>query len=183
MRRLIATAADRRSAMFRRSRVLRNGLALASASALAASLIASVPASAASPSADIAVTNSASVPVIPSGVFVYETFTITVTNLGLDTAQNVATSDWTIFEGVTATAPAGVSCATPPANSWGTTTCTTPSLGPGAAMTIQLRGKVLAMPNQCVLGNVARATSDTYDPNLNNNTATATIRSSQLRCR
>ena len=50
-------------------------------------------------------------------------------------------------------------------------------------MTIQLRGKVLAMPNQCVLGNVARATSATFDPNLNNNTATATIRSSQFRCR
>ena len=83
--------------MFRRSRVLRNGLALVSASALATSLIASVPASAASPSADIAVTNSASVPVIPSGVFVYETFTITVTNLGLDTAQNVAMSDSTIL--------------------------------------------------------------------------------------
>jgi hypothetical protein len=120
--------------------------------------------------------------VIPSGVLVYETFTITVTNLGLDNAQNVAMSDGTIFEGVTATAPGGVSCATPPANSWGTTTCTTPSLGPGAAMIIRLRGKVLAMHNQCVLGNVARATSATFDPNLNNNTATAIIRSNQLGC-
>jgi uncharacterized repeat protein (TIGR01451 family) len=179
MKGLIATAADRKSAMFRRSRVLRNGLAVVSASTLAASLIAAVPASAAT-SADIAVTNSASAPRIPGGVFVNETFTITVTNLGQDQAQNVAMSDSTIFEGITA--PAGVSCATPPTNSWGTTTCTTPSLKPGAAITIWLRGKVLAMHNQCVLGNVARATSATPDPNLNNNTATAVIRSTQLRC-
>ena len=168
--------------MFRRSRMLRTGLALVSASALATSLTASVPASAASPSADIAVTNSASAPRIPGGVFVYETFTITVKNLGPDEAQNVAMSDTTIFEGVSATAPAGVFCATPPANSWGTTTCTTPSLSRGAAMTISLRGKVLAMHNQCVLGNVARATTATLDPNLNNNTATAIIRSTQLGC-
>jgi hypothetical protein len=33
-----------------------------------------------------------------------------------------------------------------------------------------------------VLGNVARATSATPDPNLNNNTATAIICSNQLRC-
>jgi len=182
MKRLIATAADRRSAISRRSRVLRNGLAVVSASALAASLIAAVPASAAT-SADIAVTNSASAPVILWGVFVPETFTITVTNLGPDAAQNVAVSDITIFEGVTA--PAGVSCATPQPNSFGTTTCTIPSLKPGPlnAITISLRGKVLAMSNQCVIGNVARATSTTPDPNLNNNTATASIRSNQFRCR
>jgi Domain of unknown function DUF11 len=168
--------------MFRRPRVLRNGLALVSASALATSLTAPVPAVAASQSADIAVTNTASAPVISSGVLVPETFTITVKNWGLGEAQNVAMSDTAIFAGVTATAPAGVSCATPPANSWGTTTCTTRSLGPGAAMTIKLRGKVLAMHNQCVLSNVATATSATFDPNLNNNTAAAIIRSNQLQC-
>ncbi len=168
--------------MCRRSRVLRIGLVLVSVSALAVSLTASVPASAASPFADIAVTNSASAPVISSGVFVTETFTITVKNRGPDKAQNVSMSDSTIFVDVNATAPAGVSCSTPPSNSSGTTTCTTQSLMRGASMTIKLRGKVLAMHNQCVLSNVARASTATLDPNLNNNAAAAIIRSNQPQC-
>jgi hypothetical protein len=116
-------------------------------------------------------------------VSVPEVFTITVTNQGPDTAQNVAMSDATIFQGVTATAPAGVSCTTPPYNTLGTTTCTTPSLERGQVMTISLRGKAFVFPNQCETGNLARATSATPDPNLNNNTAGVSIRSTQFRCR
>lgn len=176
---------DRRSAIFRRSRVLRNGFALLSASALATSLTAPVPAAAASPSADIAVTNSTSAPVIPSGVYVTETLTITVTNQGPDEAQNVTMTTHTMygFGGLTATAPAGVTCTTPPTNSVnGAVTCTTPSLMPNAVMTIKLRDRVLFFHNQCVLQNTATATSTTPDPNLNNNTAAAIIRSNQLQC-
>lgn len=171
--------------MVRRSSVLRNGLAVVSASALAASLIAAVPAAAASPSADIAVTDSASAPVIPSGVDVIDTFTITVTNQGPDGAQNVVMKTHTEFGfgGLTATAPAGVSCTTPPPISFnGAVTCTTPSLMPNAVMTIKLRDRVFFFHNQCAQQNIATTTSTTPDANLNNNTAAATIRSNQLQC-
>jgi hypothetical protein len=87
------------------------------------------------------------------------------------------------FGGLTATAPAGVSCTTPPPYGFnGAVTCTTPSLMPKAVMTIKLRDRVLFFHNQCVLGNMATATSATPDPNLNNNTAVAIVRSSQLQC-
>jgi uncharacterized repeat protein (TIGR01451 family) len=121
--------------------------------------------------------------VIPEGQEKAVTFTITVTNRGPDIAQNVAMSYTpTVFVGVTATASAGVSCATPPPNGFGTTTCTTPSLGRGGSMKIKLQGKVLLFYNQCELGKVATASSATPDPNLNNNTAEVIIRSSQPRC-
>jgi hypothetical protein len=118
--------------------------------------------------------------VIPSQTPVIETFTITLKNRGLDEAHNVAMSDTTlIFVGVTATAPAGVSCATPRRNSMGTTTCTTPSLSPGAVMTIELRAKFLLFDKQCAAGNLASARSGAHDPNRNNNTATAIIQSNR----
>jgi uncharacterized repeat protein (TIGR01451 family) len=157
--------------MFRRWRVLRNGLAVVSASALAASLIAAVPASAASPSADIAVTDSASASVVPQGGIV--TFTMTVTNLGPDAAQNVVMKTGGTFVGVKAPAHVSVSCAT----SSGIPTCTTPSLPSGGTpVTIVTRRKVFYWPHQFGQSNEAWATSDTFDPNLNNNVAYATYR-------
>jgi hypothetical protein len=109
-------------------------------------------------------------------------FTITVTNQGPDTARSVAMSDATILQGVTATAPAGVACTTPPYNTLGTTTGTTPSLGKNQVIKISLRGTALVFPTN-VTGNLARATSATPDPNLTNNTAGVSIPSSQSRCR
>jgi uncharacterized repeat protein (TIGR01451 family) len=179
MKGLIATAADQRSAMLRRSRVLRNGLAVVSASALAASLIAAVPASAASTSADIQVTDSANTFFANQGQVV--TYTATVTNLGTYDAQNVVMKTGGLFAG--ATAP-GVSvfCASSSGIS-AVTTCTTPSLPVGKVVTIKVTRQVLWLGlNQCSQGDEAWATSDTFDPNLNNNTAYATVHHNTFYC-
>jgi uncharacterized protein DUF11 len=180
MKGLIASAADRRSAIFRRSRVLRNGLAVVSASALAASLIAAVPASAATtPSADIAVTDSASTFFAYQGQLV--TYTATVTNLGPYDAQNVVMKSGGLFARVTAPG-VSVSCASSSGFS-AITTCTTPSLQIGKTVTILVTRQVLWLGlNQCAQGDEAWATSATFDPNLNNNTAYATVHHNTFIC-
>lgn len=166
---------DRRSAMFRRPRVLRNGLVLVSASALATSLIAAVPAVAASPSADIAVTDSPTGAVVPQGGFV--TYTAAFRNLGPDAAQNVVMKTGGTLGSVTASPGVSVSCVfTPSIPTWGIVTCTTPSLPSGDSVTISVPPHhVFYFHNQCGQGDEAWATSDTFDPNLNNNVAYATI--------
>jgi hypothetical protein len=176
MKRLIATSADRRSAMFRPRRVLRNGLAVVSASALAASLMAAVPASAAkttaSPSADIAVTDSASASVVRYPSFV--SFTATFTNLGPDAAQNVVMKTGGAGGHVTGLSPGvSVSCTSTSGIS-GITTCTTSSLPSGDWVKIGVTRQAWL----CGGGDEAWATSDTFDPNLNNNTAYATYKTS-----
>jgi len=167
--------------MLRRSRVLRNGFAVVSASALTASLIAAVPASAASPSADIQVTDSASTLFASNGQLV--TYTATVTNLSkTDPAQNVVMKTGGPFAGVKASPGVSVSCASG-SGFTAITTCTTPSLTPGAVVTAWVRRQVLWLGlNQCAQGDEAWATSDTFDPNLNNNTAYATVRHNTTYC-
>jgi hypothetical protein len=142
-----------------------------SASALAAFLIAAVPASAAS-SADIAVTASPYSAVVPQGGFV--TSTATVTNLSTtDAAQNVVLKTGGTLGRVTTSPGVSVSCAT--SNSGPTiTTCTTPSLPSGGWVTISVPHHVFYFPKQFGQGDEAWATSDTFDPNLNNNVAYAT---------
>jgi hypothetical protein len=163
---------DRRSTMFRRSRVLTNGLALVSASALATSLTASVPASAAG-SADIAVTASPYSAVVPQGGFV--TSTATVTNLSTtDASQNVVLKTGGALGRVTTSPGVSVSCATSSSSGPTITTCTTPSLPSGGWVTISVPHHVFYFPHGFGGGDEAWATSDTFDPNLNNNVAYAT---------
>jgi uncharacterized repeat protein (TIGR01451 family) len=128
-------------------------------------------------SADLATTISASQPRPIVGS--YESFTITVTNKGPDTAQSVAVSDsWTAFStfvGVSASAPLGAMCTAPPVGSRGAVTCTTRSLAHSASITVVLTVRVEGFTNQ-LLQDTASATSTTSDPNSANNTATIALR-------
>jgi uncharacterized repeat protein (TIGR01451 family) len=128
-------------------------------------------------SADLATTISASQPnpIVGSN----ESFTITVTNNGPDTAQSVAVNDhWTNFStfvAVSVTAPSGARCTAPPVGSRGTVTCTTASLARSASITLVLTLRVEGFTNQ-LLQDTATATSTTSDPNSANNTATIALR-------
>jgi hypothetical protein len=175
MKRLIATVADRRSALFRRSRVLRNGLAVVSASALAVSLTAAVSASADTSSADMAVTDS------PVGAYVPQYGTVnlkaTYTNLGPGAAQNVVMKTGGTLGSVTTSPGINVSCVfSPEYPGWGIITCTAPLLPAGDSVTISdAPHRVFYFHNQCGGGDEAWVTSSTPDPNLNNNTAYASF--------
>jgi large repetitive protein len=109
-------------------------------------------------------------------------FTVTVTNHGPSTAQNVTVTDnWyglSEFYGLQATAPAGVSCTTPPVGKLlgpRVVTCTTSSLGTGQSAVIRLVLRVESLGRGPLLQNTATATSTTPDPNPANNTASDTM--------
>jgi uncharacterized repeat protein (TIGR01451 family) len=135
---------------------------------------AAAPAAAATPeSADLATT------VLP-GLFSRGniTYGITVANHGPSYAQTVLMSDnwWggmmVTFVSVRGSSPSGVSCTASPAGSPGTVTCTTASLAPGASMAVALMVHVGFLFHHQLLGDNARASSQTFDPNTANNTAT-----------
>jgi large repetitive protein len=109
-------------------------------------------------------------------------FTVTVTNQGPSTAPDVTVTDnWSgmsEFYGVQPTAPAGVSCTTPPIGKLlapRVVTCTTSSLGPGQSVVIGLVLRVETLFARALLQNTATATSTTPDPNPANDTASDTI--------
>ncbi len=146
-----------------------------------------------SPSADVAVTNIASRALISPYTITPVTYTITVTNLGNgtgqnDTAQNVVMTDSTMYyQSVNTTgSTVPVQCTTPAVNGFGTVSCTTPSLRrtstSGDVMKITLNAKVSLFSNQCTTGNVANVTSSTFDPNLSDNTAAVSFKSTAFRC-
>jgi uncharacterized repeat protein (TIGR01451 family) len=128
-------------------------------------------------SADIATTVQGQSTRITSG---YITYSITVTNHGPNYAQAVVMSDnwWsgiTGFYSVTGSAPSGLSCTAPAVGSVGTVTCTTASLAPGASMAIRLTIHVRILFHNQLLIDTATASSQTFDPNTANNTATWVI--------
>jgi uncharacterized repeat protein (TIGR01451 family) len=126
-------------------------------------------------SADLAVTKTDSPDRVPSGTNL--TYTITVTNNGGATAQNVTMSDTvpanTTF--VSLNAPAGWTCTTPPPEGTGTVSCTIGSLANGASATFTLVVHVDAgTADGTVITNTANAGATTGDANTGNNSATAT---------
>jgi uncharacterized repeat protein (TIGR01451 family) len=134
-----------------------------------------LPASADTPSADLATTMEATGNAIFGD---YVSFTATVTNEGPNHAEDVVVSDNFLpatFAGVSASAPSGASCTGPPVGGIGTITCTTRVLAPGRAMKITVRLRSRALHNQ-LLSNAANAASSTYDPNTGNNAASVTLR-------
>lgn len=155
--------------------------ALAAIAALAAALVAIVlfattapTASAATESADLATTVLGPGAVTRGNV----TYGITVANHGPNYADTAVMSDnwWggmmVSFVSVRGSAPSGVTCTAPPAGSPGTVTCTTASLAPGTSMAIALTVHVGFLFHHQLLGDSATATSQTFDPNTANNTAT-----------
>jgi uncharacterized repeat protein (TIGR01451 family) len=125
--------------------------------------------------ADLAVTNSASpIIVLPGGNI---TYTQTVTNNGPLDAVNVVFSEGipanTVYESITT--PAGWTCTTPAVGGTGSITCTDPDLANAGTANFTVVVKVgtgTTYGTQIV--DVDTVTSGTNDPNLANNTATAT---------
>jgi uncharacterized repeat protein (TIGR01451 family) len=158
--------------------VHRKGLIMMSAFAAAVLWAAPAPSASAatSPSAELASTVMGPARFYFSGNITYR---ITVTNQGPAYAQTVIVSDswWggfmTTFYSVSGSAPSGVLCTTPPVGSYGTVTCTTGSLAPGASVAIALTIHVRAVLHNQLLDDTATATSPTFDPNTANNTARA----------
>ena len=102
-------------------------------------------------------------------------YTITVTNAGPSNAKNFVLSDpiptHTTFRSLTS--PAGFSCSTPPVGNTGLISCTHPSLPLGTyafSAVVQLDQDTL---RGTTISDTATVTSDTIDPALANNTATA----------
>jgi uncharacterized repeat protein (TIGR01451 family) len=143
--------------------------------------VAGAASAATTPSADIAVTDNASTYFASQGQLV--TYTATVTNpLGPDAAQNVVMKTGGLFAGVTASSGVSVSCASS-SGITAITTCTTPLLKPGEWVKFWAQRQVLWLGlNQCGQGDEAWLTSDTFDPNLSNNTAYATVHHNTTYC-
>src|SRR5207247_6612818 len=113
-------------------------------------------------------------PVRPGGTL---TYTIGVSNAGPNAAASVTMNDplppLTTFQSMPT--PAGWSCMTPAAGSPGTVNCTTATLASGATATFTLVVQVSpAALDGSTIVNAATVSSATFDPNLMNNTATAT---------
>jgi uncharacterized repeat protein (TIGR01451 family) len=99
------------------------------------------------------------------------TYTITVTNLGPNTATNVTLIDnlpsGTTFQSILSNG----SCTTPPVGGTGTVSCSFASIASGVSQTITLVLNVTQGGNG--LTNIVNVTSAVPDPNGANNTATA----------
>jgi len=120
-------------------------------------------------SADLSLTNSGPSSVISGGTI---TYTITVKNLGPDTALSLSMTDstpaGTTFASVTAS---GGSCTAPPVGGTGTVTCVLASQPKGATLTVSLVLNVTAQPG-ATIKDVATVTSGSSDPSAANNSAT-----------
>ncbi|HYT88597.1 MAG TPA: choice-of-anchor E domain-containing protein [Gemmataceae bacterium] len=121
------------------------------------------------PSADLAIVKTASAPQVPVGAPV--SYTLTVSNLGPDTANQVTVQD---------TLPTGstfVSAAAAPGwqeqQAQGIVTFTTDSLAAGATATMTISINATANPGTML--NTATVSSNTPDNNPNNNSSSATV--------
>jgi uncharacterized repeat protein (TIGR01451 family) len=126
-------------------------------------------------SADLAVTNAGTPNLVLAGSNI--TYTQVVTNNGPMAAVNAVFTEAiptnTTFQSLTV--PSGWTCTTPAVNGTGNISCTNPSVADLATSTFTLAVQVLASTawgTQIV--DVADVTSGTSDPNLTNNSATAT---------
>jgi uncharacterized repeat protein (TIGR01451 family) len=120
--------------------------------------------------ADLSVTLSAPASVERGSIAIYM---ITVANAGADAATNVTMTDQlpfgVSFEAVTAT---GWTCTSPsPGTRGGVVTCTVASLSSGGETATSIGVKIRAQPNRGPIINAASVTSDVFDPNLSDNTA------------
>jgi uncharacterized repeat protein (TIGR01451 family) len=125
-------------------------------------------------SADLSIAMSAAPsPVSPGGT---ETYTIIVTNNGLDTAHNVSitTAVPTSTAFVSFTSPSGWTASAPAAGGAGTISASIPQLSSGSSATFTFDVRVSAgASGGTALTADGSVTSDTSDPNTNNNHASA----------
>jgi len=101
------------------------------------------------------------------------TYTITVHNAGPSAASGILTVDQlpANVQFQTLSAPAGSGCTTPAVGSTGTVKCSLGSLGAGASAQVQIVVLVVA-PKGVTISDTAKATSNTFDPDLQDNQAT-----------
>src|SRR5262249_49020298 len=107
------------------------------------------------------------------------TYTITVSNLGPSDAQNVIATDTlpvgTTFVSAIQTSGPVFTITSPPVGTNGTIQLNDGTLAAGATATFKIVVHVNAsVPNGSILRNTVTVTSNTDDPNLGNNTSTAT---------
>ncbi len=122
--------------------------------------------------ADLAVTKAAAI----SGATV--TFPISLTNNGPVAAANVVLNDTvpahTTFESMMA--PGGFTCLTPPVGGTGLITCTGASLAVAATVEFVLTVRIApGTPPGTAISNTVNVSSDIFDPDTENNSATATV--------
>jgi uncharacterized repeat protein (TIGR01451 family) len=105
-------------------------------------------------------------------------FTIGVANNGPDPAANAAFTD-PLPAGMTyvsLTSPAGFSCTTPAAGASGTVSCSIAVLGAGSTATFTLVAHIgPGTPNGTFFTNIATVSTDTFDPNSENDSSTAVV--------
>jgi uncharacterized repeat protein (TIGR01451 family) len=106
------------------------------------------------------------------------TYTLAVTNTLTDAAASVVLST-TVPAGLATftsiTAPAGWTCTTPTAGNAGAVQCTNPSLAAGASESVLLKVTIACpVANGTSLALSATISSTTFDPDLTNNSRTAT---------
>ena len=130
------------------------------------------------PSADVGITKRALAsddettltgPVEPGGSFDYQ---LVVTNAGPSSAASVSVTD-TLASGITLAET--VPGCTPGVGSGGTITCTIATLVAGGTHTFNFNVHVAASAADSALTNTASVSSETSDPNLSNNSASATV--------
>jgi uncharacterized repeat protein (TIGR01451 family) len=126
-------------------------------------------------SASLSVANSASPVPVQAGNDI--TYAQVVTNAGPSAATNASftenTPPNTTFVQLTPI-PAGWSCTLPAVGSAGTITCTNPSFAPGTASFPVVVQVTAGTAHGTAINDTATVTSSTTDPNLANNSATAT---------
>jgi uncharacterized repeat protein (TIGR01451 family) len=102
-------------------------------------------------------------------------YTVTVKNLGPYRAAAVVMNDPVpANSGFVSLNSGGVSCTTPAIGAVGTVTCNPGNLANGATVTFTITVKIGGATNKTSISNTATANSPNFDPNLANNTATAT---------
>jgi uncharacterized repeat protein (TIGR01451 family) len=127
-----------------------------------------------SPTANLSITNVASPVPVQAGNSI--TYTQVVTNSGPSNAASAALTEITPADTTfgSITTPSGWSCTTPAAGGTGTINCTNASFGVGASSFTIVLNVASGTAAGTAINNTATVTTTTTDPNLANNTATAT---------
>jgi uncharacterized repeat protein (TIGR01451 family) len=129
--------------------------------------------------ADLAITKTASPATVDTGLNV--TYTITIANNGANSAANVTLTD-NLSASTTFVSNSGASawtCFDPAVGSTGAITCSNSSLANGGTATFTVVVQVSCnVAHATVINNTAIVNSSTPDPNLNNNSSTASVTAS-----